>query len=83
MAEACAPADHLRVCRTPARACAAAWCAQDDKGGSKGFGFINFKDAESAAKCVDYLNEREMGGKTLYAGRAQKKTEREAMLRQK
>eukprot|EP00198_Chlamydomonas_reinhardtii_P000336 XP_001689671.1 polyadenylate-binding protein RB47 [Chlamydomonas reinhardtii] len=56
---------------------------KDDKGGSKGFGFINFKDAESAAKCVEYLNEREMSGKTLYAGRAQKKTEREAMLRQK
>ncbi len=59
------------------------WREQDDKGGSKGFGFINFKDAEAAAKCVDTLNEKEMGGKTLYAGRAQKKTEREAMLRQK
>lgn len=32
---------------------------------------------------MEYLNEREMSGKTLYAGRAQKKTEREAMLRQK
>ncbi|GFR39651.1 hypothetical protein Agub_g117 [Astrephomene gubernaculifera] len=56
---------------------------KDDKGGSKGFGFINFKDAESAAKCVESLNEKELNGKVLYAGRAQKKTEREAMLRQK
>ncbi|KAG2496116.1 hypothetical protein HYH03_005719 [Edaphochlamys debaryana] len=56
---------------------------KDDKGGSKGFGFINFKDAEAAAKCVEALNDKEMGGKTVYAGRAQKKTEREAMLRQK
>lgn len=68
----------LSVC-----ACLPCRCGQDDKGGSKGFGFINFKDAEAAAKCVDALNEKEMGGKTLYAGRAQKKTEREAMLRQK
>ncbi len=50
---------------------------------SKGFGFINYKDTDSAAKCVDTLNGKEMGGRNLYAGRAQKKTEREAMLRQK
>ncbi|GIL91120.1 hypothetical protein Vretimale_9567 [Volvox reticuliferus] len=56
---------------------------KDEKGSSKGFGFINFKDAECAAKCVEALNEKEIGGKVLYAGRAQKKTEREAMLRQK
>ncbi|PNH07832.1 Polyadenylate-binding protein, cytoplasmic and nuclear [Tetrabaena socialis] len=56
---------------------------KDDKGVSKGFGFINFTEAESAAKCVDALHEKEMGGKTVFAGRAQKKTEREAMLRQK
>lgn len=56
---------------------------KDDKGGSKGFGFINFKEAEHAAKCVDALHEKEMNGKTVFAGRAQKKTEREAMLRQK
>lgn len=56
---------------------------QDDKGNSKGFGFINFRDADCAAKCVETLHDKEMSGKTLYASRAQKKTEREAMLRQK
>lgn len=56
---------------------------QDDKGGSKGFGFVNFKENDAAAKCVDTLNEKEIKGKTLYAGRAQKKSEREALLRKK
>lgn len=56
---------------------------QDDKGGSKGFGFVNFKENDAAAKCVDTLNEKDVKGKILYAGRAQKKSEREALLRKK
>ncbi|KAF8065880.1 ATR2 [Scenedesmus sp. PABB004] len=53
----------------------------DDKGKSKCFGFINYAEPESAAKAVDDLTGKEVGGKSLYAGRAQKKAEREAMLR--
>lgn len=56
---------------------------KDDKGNSKGFGFVNFKDADSAAKAVDALNGKDYKGKTLYAGRAQKKTERQAVLKAK
>lgn len=56
---------------------------QDDKGNSKGFGFVNFKEPEAAAKCVEALQGKEHKGKTLYAGRAQKKTERQAILKQK
>jgi hypothetical protein len=52
-------------------------CLQDDKGEHRGFGFVNFKDTESAAKCVEALTGKEHKGKTLFAGRAQKKTERD------
>ena len=48
---------------------------------SKGFGFINFKEPESAARCVDTLQGKEYKTKTLYAGRAQKKMERQVGLR--
>eukprot|EP00878_Enallax_costatus_P038934 GHUV01044432.1.p1 GENE.GHUV01044432.1~~GHUV01044432.1.p1 ORF type:complete len:324 (-),score=117.83 GHUV01044432.1:105-1076(-) len=54
---------------------------KDDKGKSKCFGFVNFADPEAANKAVDSLTGREVNGKSLYAGRAQKKAEREAMLR--
>jgi len=53
----------------------------DADGATRGFGFVNFEDAVDAAACVSDLNGKEMGDKTLYAGRAQKKAEREAELR--
>jgi len=56
---------------------------KDDKGNSKGFGFVNFKEPEAAAKAVDTLQGKEHKGKTLYAGRAQKKAERSAVLKAK
>eukprot|EP00164_Ancoracysta_twista_P000761 GFYU01001002.1.p1 GENE.GFYU01001002.1~~GFYU01001002.1.p1 ORF type:complete len:615 (-),score=237.21 GFYU01001002.1:434-2278(-) len=54
---------------------------QDAK--SKGFGFVNFGEPEHALACVEEMNEKEMDGKTLYVGRAQKKAEREAELRKR
>jgi len=56
---------------------------KDDKGKSKGFGFINFVDAEGANKAVEGMTGKEINGKSIYAGRAQKKAEREAMLKAK
>merc|ERR1711976_1029820 len=53
----------------------------NDEGKSKCFGFVSFADHEQAAKCVDGLNEKEIGGKVIYAGRAQKKAERTAELK--
>jgi len=55
---------------------------RDESGKSKGFGFINFDDAIEAGKAVDAMNTADFFGKSLYCGRAQKKAEREAMLRQ-
>jgi len=56
---------------------------KDDEGKSRGFGFINFDDADAAHSAVEALNGKEIDGKELYAGRAQKKAEREAELKQK
>merc|ERR1719205_296144 len=55
----------------------------DDSGKAKGFGFVSFEESESAEKAVDELNGQEIGGKTLYVGRAQKKAERQAELKKK
>lgn len=56
---------------------------KDEAGKSKGFGFVNFEDAEAAHKAVEALNGKDIEGKELYVGRAQKKAEREAELKQK
>ncbi|KIY98360.1 hypothetical protein MNEG_9600 [Monoraphidium neglectum] len=55
----------------------------DGAGKSRGFGFVNFETAEAAATAVEALNGKEVGGKTVFAGRAQKKAERESLLRAK
>ena len=48
---------------------------------SKGFGFVNFESADQAFGAVQALNNKEVEGKILYVGRAQKKQERESELR--
>lgn len=53
---------------------------------NKGYGFVNFKNHDDASKAVDELNgAKELNGKPLegelYVGKAQKKEERQAMLR--
>ena len=56
---------------------------RDEEGTSKGFGFVNFEDAEAAHSAVEALNGTDVDSKELYAGRAQKKGEREAELKAK
>jgi len=55
----------------------------DEDGKSKGFGFVNYENHEDAAKAVEEMNNKEIDGKAIYAGRAQKKNEREEELRMK
>ncbi|XP_035230180.1 LOW QUALITY PROTEIN: polyadenylate-binding protein 4-like [Stegodyphus dumicola] len=55
----------------------------DELGKSKGFGFVNFEEPENAEKAVEDLNGKEFNGKTLHVGRAQKKSERAAELKQR
>lgn len=45
----------------------------DETGKSRCFGFVAFEEAEAAEEAVVNLNGKEMDGKTIYVGRAQKK----------
>merc|ERR1712023_400304 len=56
---------------------------KNEDGTSKGFAFINFADMDSAKKAVDAKNGEEFMGKLMYVGRAQKKSERMAELKEK
>ncbi|CAM6103223.1 unnamed protein product [Calypogeia fissa] len=56
---------------------------RDSEGKSKCFGFVNFTSSEDAAKAVEALNGKNIGGKEWFVGKAQKKSEREAELRGK
>lgn len=54
-----------------------------EDGKNKGFGFVSFEDAEAAEAACDELNGSELGSKTIYVGRAQKKAERQMELKKK
>lgn len=56
---------------------------KDEQGTSKGFAFINYSQPEHAEKAVDEMNNKDINGKTLFVGRAQKRQERDVELRQK
>lgn len=53
------------------------------EGKFKGFGFINFEDPMDASAACEKLNDTEFEGKTLYVGRAMKRSERSKMLRER
>ncbi|XP_063288355.1 LOW QUALITY PROTEIN: polyadenylate-binding protein 1-like [Pelobates fuscus] len=55
----------------------------DESGKSKGFGFVSFERHEDAQKAVDDMNGKDMNGKAIYVGRAQKKVERQTELKRK
>lgn len=56
---------------------------KDQEGKSRGFGFAAFENHEDAAKAVNELNGKDIGGQEIYVGRAQKKSERMAEIRQR
>uniref|UniRef100_A0A8C6LH87 Polyadenylate-binding protein n=1 Tax=Nothobranchius furzeri TaxID=105023 RepID=A0A8C6LH87_NOTFU len=55
----------------------------DEGGKSKGFGFVSFERHEDAQKAVDDMNGKELNGRQVYVGRAQKKGERQNELKRK
>uniref|UniRef100_A0A673G795 Polyadenylate-binding protein n=1 Tax=Sinocyclocheilus rhinocerous TaxID=307959 RepID=A0A673G795_9TELE len=55
----------------------------DDSGKSRGFGFVSFERHEDAQRAVDEMNGKELNGKQVYVGRAQKKGERQTELKRK
>ncbi|XP_074537976.1 polyadenylate-binding protein 1-like isoform X2 [Halichoeres trimaculatus] len=56
---------------------------RDERGRSRGFGFVNYANHEDAQKAVEEMNGKEMNGKLIYAGRAQKRLERQGELKRK
>ncbi|KAE8684302.1 Polyadenylate-binding protein 6 [Hibiscus syriacus] len=56
---------------------------KDDKGVSRGFGFVNFQSPLDAKKAMEAMNDVQLGSKNLFVGRAQKKTERTKLLKNK
>lgn len=53
----------------------------DMEGNSRGFGFVSFESHDAAMMCVEDMNGKDQSGRQLFAGRAQKKSERSAELR--
>ncbi|XP_057773285.1 polyadenylate-binding protein 6-like isoform X2 [Salvia miltiorrhiza] len=48
---------------------------RDEKGSSKGFGFVNFDSHEAAKKAMEFLNGEKLGFKNIVVDRAMKKSE--------
>ncbi|KAL1224370.1 Polyadenylate-binding protein 7 [Cardamine amara subsp. amara] len=57
--------------------------AKDENGTCKGYGFVNLDNPKAARRAVETLNGTQFGSKSLYVGRAQKKEEREQLLKEK
>lgn len=55
----------------------------DQTGQSKCYGFVNFKEHDQAETACEVMNGKDIEGKLLYCGRAQKKAEREGELKAK
>ncbi|KAJ3586103.1 hypothetical protein NHX12_012504 [Muraenolepis orangiensis] len=56
---------------------------KDELGSSRGFGFVNYGNHMDAQKAVEEMNGKELNGKVLYVGRAQKRNERQGELKRK
>uniref|UniRef100_A0A9J8D399 PABP n=1 Tax=Cyprinus carpio carpio TaxID=630221 RepID=A0A9J8D399_CYPCA len=55
----------------------------DERGHSRGFGFVNFENHGDARRAVTEMNGKELDGRVLYVGRAQKRLERQGELKRK
>ncbi|KAF4109695.1 polyadenylate-binding protein 1-like [Onychostoma macrolepis] len=55
----------------------------DERGRSRGFGFVNFENHGDARRAVTEMNGKELNGRVLYVGRAQKRLERQGELKRK
>jgi len=55
----------------------------DETGKPRGFGFVGFEEHEGAQKAVDTIHGKDIDGHEIYVGRAQKKAERHAELKER
>jgi polyadenylate-binding protein len=56
---------------------------RDSSGKSKGFGFVSYEKHEDVNKAVEEMKGKEMSGKAIFVGHAQKKVEQQAELKRK
>jgi polyadenylate-binding protein len=70
LAEAFAPFGSVSSCKVMA----------DDKGNTRGFGFVCFDSADEASKAVNELNGSMLSGKPIYVALAERKEVRRAKL---
>ncbi|WOK97960.1 polyadenylate-binding protein 7-like [Canna indica] len=54
---------------------------KDKDGMSRGFGFVNFLSRDDAKNALENLNGSKLGSKTIYVGYAQKRSERDELLK--
>jgi polyadenylate-binding protein len=74
--------EKLREAFAPYGNISSAKVMADDKGNSKGFGFVCFGSTEEATKAVSEMNGHLLGNKPLYVALAQRKDERKNILEQ-
>uniref|UniRef100_A0A0D9WRM6 Polyadenylate-binding protein n=1 Tax=Leersia perrieri TaxID=77586 RepID=A0A0D9WRM6_9ORYZ len=74
--------DDLQSEFAPFGAITSAVVMRYDNGLSKSFGFVNFEKSDSAKNVISNLDGKSIDGMVLYVRRAQKKSERQAELKQ-
>ncbi|KAG9456829.1 hypothetical protein H6P81_001337 [Aristolochia fimbriata] len=55
--------------------------SKDSNGNSRGFGFVNYENPDDAKQAMEKMTGVQLGSKIMYVARAQKKAEREQILR--
>eukprot|EP01117_Protostelium_nocturnum_P012744 TRINITY_DN470_c0_g1_i1.p1 TRINITY_DN470_c0_g1~~TRINITY_DN470_c0_g1_i1.p1 ORF type:complete len:630 (+),score=212.98 TRINITY_DN470_c0_g1_i1:170-1891(+) len=75
--------ERLKDLFTPFGTVQSAVIMKGDDANTKGFGFVNFETTEAAEKAVEEMNNKDVEGKTIFVGRAQKRHERDTELRHK
>ncbi|KAH9946093.1 polyadenylate binding protein [Epithele typhae] len=72
--------DHLRQVFEPFGSITSAKVMRDEKGTSKGFGFVCFSSPDEATKAVAEMNNKMIGSKPLYVSLAQRREVRRQQL---
>lgn len=72
--------DRLRIEFSPFGTITSCKVMLDEKGNSRGFGFVCFSTSEEAGRAITEMNSRMLLGKPLYVSLAQRRDERRAQL---